>query len=190
MAEQKKSLNNQAIIRNIVAIGIGAAVFFILKRFVTIPTGFPNTDIATAYPFLALLGVVFGPVVAGLAGFFGHTLGDLISYGPWWTWIISSGILGVLFGYVGKLIPINQGIFGKKEIIKFVIGQALANILVWGVLAPIGDVLIYSEPANKVFVQGIIAGGTNAIVTGIIGTILLAAYANTRVKKGSLKVEE
>jgi len=36
----------------------------------------------------------------------------------------------------------------------------------------------------------VIAGGTNAIVTGIIGTILLAAYANTRVKKGSLKVEE
>ncbi len=39
-------------VKHIVAIGIGAAVFFVLKRFVTIPTGFPNTDIATAYPFL------------------------------------------------------------------------------------------------------------------------------------------
>ena len=56
-------------VKHIVAIGIGAAVFFVLKRFVTIPTGFPNTDIATAYPFLALLGVVYGPIVAGLAGF-------------------------------------------------------------------------------------------------------------------------
>lgn len=64
-------------VKHIVAIGIGAAVFFVLKRFVTIPTGFPNTDIATAYPFLALLGVVYGPIVAGLAGFIGHALGDL-----------------------------------------------------------------------------------------------------------------
>ncbi len=192
MSEDKtnKNLNNQTVIRNIVAIGIGAAVFFILKRFVTIPTGVPNTDIATAYPFLALLGVIFGPWVAGLAGFIGHTLGDVTTYGAWWTWIIGSGLLGVAFGFIGRSIPIDQGIFGKKEISKFVIGEAVANIVVWAIIAPIGDILIYSEPANKVFLQGIVAGLTNAIVTGIIGVILLKAYASTRVKKGSLKAEK
>ena len=140
-------MNKKFTVKHIVAIGIGAAVFFILKRFVTIPTGVPNTDIATAYPFLALLGVVYGPVVAGLAGFIGHALGDLTTYGAWWAWIIASGILGVFFGLLTKRIPI------------------------------------------EVFTQGIVAGITNAIVTGIIGIILLKAYAQTKVKKGSLNKE-
>ncbi|MFR2688092.1 MAG: ECF transporter S component, partial [Enterococcus faecium] len=64
-------MNKKFTVKHIVAIGIGAAVFFILKRFVTIPKVVQNTDIATAYPFLALLGVVYGQVVAGLAGFIG-----------------------------------------------------------------------------------------------------------------------
>lgn len=176
-------------VKHIVAIGIGAAVFFVLKRFVTIPTGFPNTDIATAYPFLALLGVVYGPIVAGLAGFIGHALGDLTTYGPWWSWIAASGILGVFFGLLSRWIPIQQGTFGAKEIRTFLIGETIANLVVWVIIAPIGDILIYGEPANKVFTQGVIAGLTNAVVTGIIGVILLKAYAQTKTKKGSLSKE-
>lgn len=176
-------------VKHIVAIGIGAAVFFILKRFVTIPTGIPNTDIATAYPFLALLGVIYGPVVAGLAGFIGHAIGDLTTYGAWWSWIIASGILGVFFGLVAKRIPINEGIFGKKEIVTFLVGETIANLVVWILIAPIGDILIYAEAPSKVFTQGVVAGLTNAIVTGIIGVILLKAYAQTKTKKGSLTKE-
>lgn len=46
-------------VKTIVAIGIGSAVFVILGRFVVIPTGFPNTNLETAYPFLALISVIF-----------------------------------------------------------------------------------------------------------------------------------
>lgn len=53
--------NNQSSITSLVAIGIGAAVFFILGRFLSIPTGVPNTSIETTYPFLALMATVFGP---------------------------------------------------------------------------------------------------------------------------------
>lgn len=176
-------------VKSISAVGIGAAVFFILKRFLVIPTGFPNTDIQTAYPFLALLGVVYGPGVAGLAGFIGHWLGDLTSYGAWWSWIIASGVLGMLFGLLSRRIPIAEGIFGKKEITIFTIGETIANLVVWVILAPIGDILIYNEPVAKTFTQGIIAGLTNALVTGIIGVILLKSYAQTKTKKGSLKKE-
>uniref|UniRef100_UPI00359C69BF ECF-type riboflavin transporter substrate-binding protein n=1 Tax=Enterococcus faecium TaxID=1352 RepID=UPI00359C69BF len=182
-------MNKKFTVKHIVAIGIGAAVFFILKRFVTIPTGVPNTDIATAYPFLALLGVVCGPVVAGLAGFIGHALGDLTTYGAWWAWIIASGILGVFFGLLTKRIPIEEGIFGKKEITLFLVGETIANLVTWVIIAPVGDILIYAEAPSKVFTQGIVAGITNAIVTGIIGIILLKAYAQTKVKKGSLNKE-
>lgn len=179
-------MKNKITVKQIVAIGIGTAVFFILKRFVTIPTGVPNTDIATAYPFLALLGVVYGPIVAGLAGFLGHMIGDLTSYGAWWTWIIASGLLGVSFGLIGTRLRVNEGIFDKKDIITFLVGETIANLVLWVVLAPIGDVIIYAEAANKVFTQGVVIGLTNAVVTGIIGVLLIKAYAATKTKQGSL----
>lgn len=179
-------MKNKITVKQIVAIGIGTAVFFILKRFVTIPTGVPNTDIATAYPFLALLGVVYGPIVAGLAGFLGHMIGDLTSYGAWWTWIIASGLLGVSFGLIGTRLRVNEGIFDKKDIITFLVGETIANLVLWVVLAPIGDVIIYAEAANKVFTQGVVIGLTNAVVTGIIGVLLIKAYTATKTKQGSL----
>ena len=179
-------MKSKITVKQIVAIGIGTAVYFVLKRFVTIPTGVPNTDIATAYPFLALLGVVYGPIVAGLAGFLGHMIGDLTSYGAWWTWIIASGLLGVSFGLIGTRLRVNEGIFDKKDIITFLVGETIANVVLWMVLAPIGDVVIYAEAANKVFTQGVVIGLTNAVVTGIIGVLLIKAYAATKTKQGSL----
>jgi energy-coupling factor transport system substrate-specific component len=48
------------------------------------------------------------------------------------------------------------------------------------------DILIYKEPANLVFAQGAIAAVMNSVSAGVIGTLLLVAYAATRTKKGSL----
>ena len=52
-------------VRTIVAIGIGAALFFVLGRFVAIPSPVPNVNISVQYGLLAFLAAVFGPV-AGL----------------------------------------------------------------------------------------------------------------------------
>ncbi|HIZ54479.1 MAG TPA: ECF transporter S component, partial [Candidatus Enterococcus avicola] len=51
------------------------------------------------------------------------------------------------------------------------------------------DVLIYAEPANKVFTQGFAAGIANIVTVAVIGTILLSAYAQTRNKSDSLSKE-
>ena len=51
------------------------------------------------------------------------------------------------------------------------------------------DIVIYSEPANLVFAQGIVAAISNAISAGVIGTVLLVLYSKTRSKKGSLTQE-
>lgn len=173
-------------VKTIVAIGIGAAVFVILGRFAVIPTGIPNTNLETAYPFLALMSVIFGPVAGGLIGLIGHTIKDVTTYGAWWSWIISSGLIGVIFGLAGRKINLEDGVFGKKEIIRFNIWQIAGNLIVWAGVAPLLDVLIYSEPVNKVFVQGLVASLVNSASVGIIGTLLMVAYAKTRTPKGSL----
>ena len=64
-------------IKTVVAVGIGAALFFVLGRFVAIPSGIPNTNISLQYAILGMLGGMYGPVAGGLIGFIGHTLIDL-----------------------------------------------------------------------------------------------------------------
>lgn len=183
-------MNRRSGIQTIVAIGIGAAVFMILGRFGAIPTGIPNTSIETAYAFLALMAVLYGPVAGFSIGFIGHTLKDLTTYGsPWFSWILASAVVGLVIGFAYKRLSINDGEFNKKDIIRFNIYQIIGNAIAWLLVAPGLDVLAYAEPANKVFVQGAVAFASNGLTVGIVGSLLIYAYSKTRTKKGSLDRE-
>ncbi|GAA0332452.1 ECF-type riboflavin transporter substrate-binding protein [Oceanobacillus sp. FSL W7-1293] len=181
---------NGLSIKTIVAIGIGSAVFVILGRFAAIPTGIPNTTIETAYAFLALMSVVFGPIAGGLIGLIGHALKDAVFYGSiWWSWVFVSVFIGFFIGLFTRKIDIESGIFASRQIIQFNVVQAGVQAAGWFLIAPALDILIYAEPANKVFVQGAFAGIANIITTGILGTILIASYAKTKSQSGSLTKE-
>lgn len=174
-------------VKNVVAIGIGSAIYVILARFTSIPTPIPNTNIELVFPFLALFAAIYGAKV----GFIGHTLSDFIMYGQtWWSWVLATGVLGLIIGLASKKLDLKNGIFGIKQILLFNITQIIANIIAWIIVAPIGDIIIYSEPVNKVFVQGISATLSNGITILIVGTLLLKAYASTKIKKGSLRKED
>ena len=49
--------------------------------------------------------------------------------------------------------------------------------------------MIYAEPANKVFAQGVFAAVSNSITGVIVGGLLVLAYTKTIAKKGSLDME-
>jgi UPF0397 protein SSU98_0390 len=80
----------------------------------------------------------------------------------------------------------EEGIFSVKDALLFNLVQVGANVFAWIAAAPCLDILIYKEPANKVFTQGITAALLNAVSTGVVATLLLVAYAKSRPKKGSL----
>lgn len=175
-------------VKSVVAIGIGAAIYVILARFTSIPTGIPNTNIEIVYPFLALLATIYGPVVGFSVGFIGHSLGDFLMYGQtWWSWVLATAVLGWIIGLYGMRLDLDNGVFTVKQMVGFNVVQIIANVISWLVIAPVGDILIYSEPQNKVFLQGATATITNSLSILILGTILLKAYAATKVKKGSLR---
>ena len=157
-------------IKTVVAIGIGAALFFVLGRFVAIPSGVPNTNISLQYAVLGLLAAMYGPVAGGLIGFIGHTLIDL-SWGgsPWWSWVIASAFVGVVVGLFAKKISLEEGNFGKKEVITFAIANVVANVVAWLAIAPVLDILIYAEPAGKVFAQGAMAAVVKSLTAVIVG---------------------
>ncbi|MCF0136528.1 MAG: ECF-type riboflavin transporter substrate-binding protein [Lachnospiraceae bacterium] len=179
-------------VKQVVAVGIGAALFFVVGRFVAIPSPVPNTNITIQYGILGFLACVFGPVVGILAGLIGHALIDAsYGYGIWWSWVIASGIFGLLVGFGCKKVSsvIDDGVFSWKEILTFNVVQLIAHVVCWGVIAPVLDILIYQEPIEKLFAQGLVAGIGNFVTTAIVGTLLLLAYAKAKPRKGSLKEE-
>ena len=172
--------------KTLVATGLGAALFTLLFMYVKVPTGIPETDIQTAYGIGAFFAALFGPI----AGFIGHALSDSIQYGSvWWSWVIASGISCFIMGLVYPKMKVDEGEFGKKDIITFNIYQIIANAFAWIVVAPVLDIVIYAEPVSLVFTQGIVAAISNAVSAGVIGSILLVLYSKTRSKKGSLTKE-
>ena len=177
-------------VQTIVAIGIGAALFFVLGKFVAIPSPVPNTSVTTQYGLLAFMAVVFGPIAGALIGFVGHMLIDFAAgWGIWWSWVIASGVFGLLMGLAGKLLKMNGGDLGKKGLIKFNIAQAVSHLVCWMAVAPVLDVYMMGEPWDKLIAQGLMAGLGNAVTTAIVGSLLCIAFAGTKTKAGSLTKE-
>ena len=169
-------------IKEVVATGIGTALFVALTQ-VQIPMGFiPNTS---------FLAAVFGPVVGGIVGLLGHALGDALFYGSvWWSWVFPDAVFGLLIGLFAAKYAIKDGGFDKKAIILFNVVQVVANALAWILIAPVLDILIYAEPVSKAFAQGFWAFLGNIIVVGILGSLLAAGYSKIGAKSSSLSKED
>lgn len=178
-------------VKSLVATAIGAALFFVLGRFVAIPSGIPDTNISIQYGVLGFIAAAFGPIVGGLAGIIGHFFIDFsYGWGVWWSWVISSAVCGVIMGLGMNKINLEDGVFTKATAIRFAIVAVVAHVISWAVVAPVLDILMYAEPANKVFVQGLISAIANSITTIIVGLLLCFAYVKAIPQKGSLNEEE
>ncbi len=178
-------------IKEVVAIGIGTALFVALTE-VQIPLGFiPNTALQPRAALMAFLAAVFGPVVGGIVGLLGHALGDALFYGSvWWSWVFPEMVAGGAIGLFAKKFAIKDGGFAVKEIILFNIVQIIANGLAWILVAPVLDIVIYAEPAGKVFAQGAWAFLGNIIIVGILGTLIAVGYSKIGGKTSSLSRED
>ncbi len=160
-------------IKEVVAIGIGTALFVALTE-IQLPTPIPNTYLQPRMAVMAFLAAVFGPLVGGVVGILGHALGDAMFYGSiWWSWVFPDGVVGFAIGWFAAKYAIKEGGFGTGKMIAFFnLVQAAANAVAWILVAPFLDIIIYAEPANKVFIQGLGACTGNIIIIGILGTLL------------------
>lgn len=53
-------------VKTIVAIGIGAALFFVLSTYIAIPTPIPNLKLSVHYPVIGVMAMLFGPLAGCL----------------------------------------------------------------------------------------------------------------------------
>ena len=182
--------NNNSSIKPVVAVGIGAALFFVLGRFVAIPSPVPNTNISLQYAVLALLAAMYGPVAGGLIGFIGHTLIDL-SWGgsPWWSWVIASAFVGVVVGLFSKKLNLQEGEFSKKRWLS--LRWPISWLICWpGSWWPPCWILPFTpSPSRRCLHRVHFAAVSNSITAVVVGGLLVLAYTRTIAKKGSLDQE-
>lgn len=178
-------------VKEVVATGIGTALFIVLTN-AQIPFGIiPNTALQSRVAVLTFFSAVFGPIVGGAIGLIGHALGDAIFYGSiYWSWVFPDALFGILMGVFAAKFAIKDGGFDGKAIALFNVVQVIANAFAWILLAPVLDILIYAEPAKKVFTQGILAFIGNIIVAAVLGTLLAFAYSKIGAKSSSLSKED
>ena len=178
-------------VKEVVATGIGTALFIVLTN-AQIPFGIiPNTALQSRVAVLTFFSAVFGPIVGGAIGLIGHALGDAIFYGSiYWSWVFPDALFGILMGVFAAKFAIKDGGFDGKAIALFNVVQVIANARAWILLAPVLDILIYAEPAKKVFTQGILAFIGNIIVAAVLGTLLAFAYSKIGAKSSSLSKED
>ncbi len=173
--------------KTVVAIGIGAALYAALSA-ISVPIG-PNTSFRIAIALLPIFGAFFGPVAGFLIGFIGHALNDAFMYGSvWWSWVFLSAMMGLFGGFVcfdKKFDPLN-GICSKANIAMMYI-WSLVGMLVGSVIAYLGDVYLYGEPAEKLFVQITLANISNLIVIAVIGIPAVILIARSKAKNKGLK---
>ncbi|MBP3275139.1 MAG: ECF transporter S component, partial [Butyrivibrio sp.] len=100
-------------------------------------------------------------------------------------------VVGLCIGlFVNKFAVKEGGFINGKNIILFNVVQIVANAIAWILCAPVLDILMFAEPANKVFAQGAFAFLGNIIVIGILGTILLIAYSKIVGGSNNLQKED
>ncbi len=185
-------MNLKLGIKEVVAMGIGTALFVVLTN-AQIPLVFiPNTSLQPRMAILAFFAAVFGPIVGAVVGFAGHALGDALFYGGvWWSWVIPEAVLGLAIGFFSNKFAVKEGGFTTvKSIALFNMVQIVANAVAWIVVAPVLDIVMFAEPADKVFLQGIFAFVGDIIVIGILGTLLLVGYSKIAGGSSNLRAEE
>ena len=169
--------------KTIVATCYGVVLFTLFFRYVKVPTGFPEVSIQTAYGIGAFFAALLGPIGGAFVAFMGHTLSDVIQFGPpCWSWVIASGVAMYITGLSSSKINIHKGEFTIKDVIVFNIYQVVGNLLAWCLIAPGLDILIYGENALYAFEQGVWASLPNKVSAGVIGSVVLGVYSRIRAK--------
>lgn len=166
-----------AFVKKCSALLLGIVVIVLLGQLVQIDTGVDNTVATLSYGALTIFALFFGPVLTPIVAFVGHFLSDTLTYTTvWWTWIVSDGVFGLLLGLVVTRLDLLKQRLSWTNLVQFNLWQGIANLLVWGLIAPLGDFLVYKSNWPYVWVQGITAAFHNFVAIGVIGTVFIWGY--------------
>ena len=144
-------------VKRVAVIGIGAVLFFLLGRFVVIPSPIDTVNICVQYGLQAFLSVTVGPLTGALSGLLGHILIDW-SYGEFcWSWIIATAAFGGLLGVLANVVRLKSAHWNQDTLIHFNLCQVAVHVICWAGIAPVLEIALYGESMDRIFEQGLTA---------------------------------
>ena len=166
-----------ATVKRIGTIAAGSVLFFLLGRYVTIPSPIPTVNICVQYGLLAFLAVACGPLTGSMTGLIGHILIDLSGGQMYWSWIIATAAFGGLLGVLANVTRLDPAHRDREMLVHFNLCQVATHVVCWAGIAPVLDILFYNENMDTIFAEGLTAALSNAVTTAIVGSSMLAIYA-------------
>ena len=172
-----------ATVKRIGTIAAGSVLFFLLGRYVTIPSPIPTVNICVQYGLLAFLAVVCGPLTGSITGLIGHILIDLSGGQMFWSWIIATTAFGGLLGVLANVTRLDPAHRDREMLVHFNLCQVATHVVCWAGIAPVLDILFYNENMDTIFAEGLTAALSNAVTTAIVGSSMLAIYAVFKARR-------
>lgn len=172
-----------ATVKRIGTIALGSVLFFLLGRYVTIPSPIPTVNICVQYGLLAFLAVVCGPLTGSITGLIGHILIDLSSGQMFWSWILATAAFGGLLGVLANVTRLDPAHRDREMLVHFNLCQVATHVVCWAGIAPVLDILLYNENMDTIFAEGLTAALSNAVTTAIVGSSMLAIYAVLKARR-------
>ena len=172
-----------ATVKRIGTIAAGSVLFFLLGRYVTIPSPIPTVNICVQYGLLAFLAVVCGPLTGSMTGLIGHILIDLSGGQMFWSWIIATTAFGGLLGVLANVTRLDPAHRDREMLVHFNLCQVATHVVCWAGIAPVLDILFYNENMDTIFAEGLTAALSNAVTTAIVGSSMLAIYAVLKARR-------
>ena len=172
-----------ATVKRIGTIALGSVLFFLLGRYVTIPSPIPTVNICVQYGLLAFLAVACGPLTGSMTGLIGHILIDLSGGRMFWSWIIATTAFGGLLGVLANVTRLDPAHRDREMLVHFNLCQIATHVVCWAGIAPVLDILFYNENMDTIFAEGLTAALSNAVTTAIVGSSMLAIYAVLKARR-------
>jgi energy-coupling factor transport system substrate-specific component len=172
-----------ATVKRIGTIAAGSVLFFLLGRYVTIPSPIPTVNICVQYGLLAFLAVACGPLTGSMTGLIGHILIDLSGGRMFWSWIIATAAFESLLGVLANVTRLDPAHRDREMLVHFNLCQVATHVVCWAGIAPVLDILFYNENMDTIFAEGLTAALSNAVTTAIVGSSILAIYAVLKARR-------
>ena len=129
-----------ATVKRIGTIAAGSVLFFLLGRYVTIPSPIPTVNICVQYGLLAFLAVVCGPLTGSMTGLIGHILIDLSGGRLFWSWILATTAFGGLLGVLGNVTRLDPSHRDREMLVHFNLCQVATHVVCWGKRSAVAEV--------------------------------------------------
>lgn len=169
------------LLRNIFIIIIFSGAYYVLERYAMVHTAFIYIPFSYAHPVVNFAGLIYGPLFGAISCALGEFLSMLGNELYDWPAVFCAFLNCGSIGFAMRNNKIREGLFPRREQLRFDLTQFLSNLFCWAGLYPVLSSLLLQKNFQSMFTIGLGKAIGMSITNAIAGTLLLSLYAKTRI---------